>query len=109
MPRAEEFIVAASDGLDTLERALKGEATIQRAPGLPVQTESANGGVWIDAIEVAGFRGVGPRTALSFVPKPGLTLVVGRNGSGKSSFAEALEFLLTGTNYRWAERSRIWS
>ena len=29
-------------------------------------------------------------------PSPGLTLVVGRNGSGKSSFAEALEVLLTG-------------
>jgi energy-coupling factor transporter ATP-binding protein EcfA2 len=107
MPRAEELIMAASDGSDSLERALKGEATAERAPGLPPQTDSADRGVWIDAI--AGFRGVGPRTALSFVPKPGLTLVVGRNGSGKSSFAEALEFLLTGTNYRWAERSRIWS
>jgi DNA repair exonuclease SbcCD ATPase subunit len=35
-------------------------------------------------------------------PGPGLTLVVGRNGSGKSSFAEALEVLLTGTLMRWA-------
>ena len=41
-------------------------------------------------------------------PGPGLTLVVGRNGSGKSSFAEALELLLTGENRRWAQRSAVW-
>jgi hypothetical protein len=33
---------------------------------------------------------------------------VGRNGCGKSSFAEALEFLLTGTTLRWEERTRVW-
>ena len=41
-------------------------------------------------------------------PGPGLTLVVGRNGSGKSSFAETVEILLTGDNRRWSERSSIW-
>ena len=45
----------------------------------------------------------------SSVPAPGLTLVVGRNGSGKSSFADALELLLTGDNQRWsARRAKIW-
>ena len=39
---------------------------------------------------------------------PGLTLVVGRNGSGKSSFAEGLELLLTGDTYRWSQRSKVW-
>jgi recombinational DNA repair ATPase RecF len=34
--------------------------------------------------------------------------VVGRNGSGKSSFAEALEVLFTGESKRWAGRSKIW-
>jgi DNA repair exonuclease SbcCD ATPase subunit len=33
---------------------------------------------------------------------------VGRNGSGKSSFAEAVELLTTGTNRRWSTRSKIW-
>ena len=33
-------------------------------------------------------------------PGPGLTLVVGRNGSGKSSFAEGIEVALTGHNER---------
>src|SRR5580692_1004552 len=39
-----------------------------------------------------------PRANATLMVKtgPGLTLVVGRNGSGKSSFAEGLEVLLTG-------------
>jgi DNA repair exonuclease SbcCD ATPase subunit len=37
-----------------------------------------------------------------------LTVIVGRNGSGKSSFAEALEVLFTGDSKRWSERSKIW-
>ena len=38
-----------------------------------------------------------------------MTLVIGRNGSGKSSFAEALEVLLTGTSVRWSDKgSRFW-
>lgn len=48
---------------------------------------------------------------MSLVPGPGLTLVVGRNGSGKSSFAEALEVLevlLTGDLRRWEKLSAVW-
>ena len=41
-----------------------------------------------------GFRGIVLRAELELTPGPGLTLVIGRNGSGKSSFAEALEVLL---------------
>ena len=32
----------------------------------------------------------------------------GRNGSGKSSFAEGLEVLLTGDSLRWKERAAVW-
>lgn len=35
-------------------------------------------------------------------------LIVGRSGSGKSSFAEGLEYLLTGRNYRWEKRPKVW-
>ena len=35
-------------------------------------------------------------------------MVVGRNGSGKSSFAEALEVLLTRELRRWEKLSAIW-
>src|SRR5262245_12585844 len=65
-------------------------------------------GASLTEIAVAGFRGIGPRQALRLQPGPGLTLVVGRNGSGKSSFAEGLEILLTGSNWRWAHRSSVW-
>ena len=65
-------------------------------------------GVYLASITVEGFRGVGPSTTLQLRPGPGLTLVVGRNGSGKSSFAEGIEFLLTGHNYRWEKRPKVW-
>ncbi|HET7726542.1 MAG TPA: AAA family ATPase [Candidatus Limnocylindrales bacterium] len=65
-------------------------------------------GATLTAIIVEGFRGIGPQRTLELKPGPGLTLIVGRNGSGKSSFAEGLEILLTGSNWRWAKRSKVW-
>jgi recombinational DNA repair ATPase RecF len=63
---------------------------------------------YLRSITVEGFRGVGRPARLDLVPGPGLTLVIGRNGSGKSSFAEALEQLLTGETFRWAHRTKEW-
>jgi len=56
---------------------------------------------YLRSVQVRAFRGIGPQRSLELVPAPGLTVVCGRNGSGKSSFAEALEVLLTGTSVRW--------
>lgn len=65
-------------------------------------------GIFLRAIRVRGFRGIGAEATLELAPGPGLTLVVGRNGSGKSSFAEAAELALTGGNRRWDGRSAAW-
>jgi len=36
-------------------------------------------------------------------------VISGRNGSGKSTVAEALELALTGRSYRWLNRTAVWS
>jgi len=64
--------------------------------------------VYVERLRVAGFRGIGPARQLELRPGPGLTLIVGRNGSGKSSFAEALETLLTRDSRRWQSRPKDW-
>ena len=65
-------------------------------------------GAYITSLTVEGFRGIGSAATLELTPGPGLTLVIGRNGSGKSSFAEALEVLFTGDKQRWLGRSVVW-
>src|SRR5437867_2635304 len=85
----------------TMPQPPAGSAATIRRPEPP--------GVYVSSIRVEGFRGVGQAVTLSIPPGPGLTLIVGRNGSGKSSFAEGLELLLTGRNFRWEKpRSKVW-
>jgi len=71
--------------------------------------EGDSAGTFLTAISVEGFRGVGPAARLDLYPAPGLMVVSGRNGSGKSSFAEALELALTGTSYRWRNKETLWA
>jgi recombinational DNA repair ATPase RecF len=66
------------------------------------------GRAYLTSISVQGFRGIGPERTLRFQPGPGLTVVTGRNGSGKSSFAEAAELALTEDNKRWSDRTAVW-
>src|SRR5690349_6963202 len=65
--------------------------------------------VWLSSVTVEGFRGIGTPATLPLDPAPGLTVVVGRNGSGKSSFAEGLELLMTGQLKRWEKRPKAWT
>lgn len=103
---AQMLVLAAYEGDEELEQALEGAVHGEpRTPGRPgVKVPHA----YLKSIEVVGFRGIGPAAALRLQPGPGLTLVVGRNGSGKSSFAEAAEVALTGTNARWTGRGVVW-
>jgi recombinational DNA repair ATPase RecF len=65
--------------------------------------------VYLNSISIRGFRGVGNEAvSLDLQPHPGLTLVTGRNGSGKSSIAEALEMLMSGGSARWNGRNVVW-
>ena len=67
-------------------------------------------GAFLRSVQVTGFRGIGPAATLTLEPGPGLTVVAGRNGSGKSSIAEGLELVLTGGTYRWKnKKSTQWS
>ncbi|MCP2339534.1 AAA family ATPase [Actinomadura rupiterrae] len=77
-------------------------------PGWSEDSEASGGRAFLKSITVSGFRGIGAKTSLGFTPGPGLTLVVGRNGSGKSSFAEGAEIALTATNARWQGLSVVW-
>lgn len=103
--RMTQLVMAAFAGPDAIDRLIaEGVVPEHAANG----AASAPVGAYLTELRVEGFRGIGPRAVLEVPPGPGLTLVVGRNGSGKSSFAEALEVLLTGDNERWARRSAVW-
>ncbi|HWS37029.1 MAG TPA: AAA family ATPase [Actinoplanes sp.] len=98
-----DLILAAFHSDEALDATLAGEP----APKPPDDTTPASGtapDVFLESIRVAGFRGVGPAVTLELKPRPGLTLVIGRNGSGKSSFAEAAELALTNDSMRWSQR-----
>ena len=103
------FVLAALDGASAFDAALQPESQIgplktAKAPVALVAPKKT----FLQDIRVRGFRGIGPEAVLSVNPGPGLTLVVGRNGCGKSSFAEAAELLITRGNARWDDRSKQW-
>jgi len=100
---AADYVLAALEG--TLDEVLD---TGGRDATPRPDTPETPAGAYLRRVSVAGFRGIGPPADLEVVPGPGLTLVVGANGTGKSSFAEGLEFLLTGRNSRWQDKSAEW-
>jgi energy-coupling factor transporter ATP-binding protein EcfA2 len=104
---AADLLLAALESDESLAAQLGGEPRPES--GAPVDMTSPQAaGAYLQSLTVSGFRGIGAPATLEVAPRPGLTLVVGRNGSGKSSFAEALEVLLTGNLRRWDKLSVVW-
>ena len=101
------LVIAAVDGENAVEQLLEGKPVELVERGHTSEGNEASS-VYLHDITVSGFRGIGPEVTLEVPPGPGLTVVVGRNGSGKSSFAEGFELLLTGDTYRWSGKSRVW-
>jgi recombinational DNA repair ATPase RecF len=106
--RVADLVLAACEGRDALEIAIGGEAPDRPSVSPSDAPRPEPPGAYVKSITVEGFRGIGAPATLQLSPGPGFTLVVGRNGSGKSSFAEGLETLLTGANLRWESRTKVW-
>jgi hypothetical protein len=90
-----------ASGLSHVVRSLVADSLTAPDSGTASPAASPGKGAVLTSVTVRGFRGIGPSRTVEFPPGPGLTVVTGRNGSGKSSFAEAIEVALTGANRRW--------
>jgi energy-coupling factor transporter ATP-binding protein EcfA2 len=108
---ARAAVAAAFGGPEAVDAWLAGTGSFDPGPGGsgPEPDGDLPDAIYLRSITVEGFRGVGAAAELELEPGPGFTLVVGRNGSGKSSFAEAAELAVTGSSARWAnKRAKVW-
>ena len=102
-------VIETDDRLTTTARE-----TVYRVLPLPEYAEqqtphAQSSPAYLSSIAATGFRGVGRRAKIPLNPGPGLTMVHGANGSGKSSFVEALDVLLTGNTGRFQQRGPEWA
>jgi ABC-type branched-subunit amino acid transport system ATPase component len=106
--RAKLLILAALDSDEALAAELEHTGPAVSRPTPEPEPVGRPARAFLTSIEVSGFRGVGAKATLPLAAEAGLIIVAGRNGSGKSSFAEAAELALTGDSYRWADRPAQW-
>lgn len=102
------LVLAALESDEALADALGGQYTLPKPNPTHEIALPEPVGAFLRSIFVAGFRGIGKGDTLDLHPAPGLTVVAGRNGSGKSTYAEALEVALTSNSYRWQARAAAW-
>lgn len=102
------LVAAALHGDEELGEQLGGDAPIPLRPAAKAEEEPPPLQAFLRSITVSGFRGIGPKAMLELNPYRGITVISGRNGCGKSSFAEALEYALTGESYRFTNRAKHW-
>lgn len=99
------MVLTAAESAEALDRLLADGAPARRPRAR--ERDGGDGDVartFLGNVELRSFRGIGPDALLPIEPGCGVTLVVGRNGSGKSSFAEAIEVAFTGTSERWRRK-----
>jgi ABC-type molybdenum transport system ATPase subunit/photorepair protein PhrA len=102
----QDLVLAAAISDEALRQCIGGDLPDRPRPDAsPRRLPPAT---FLSGITVTGLRGVGETAEVALNPGPGMTLIVGRNGSGKSSFAEAIELALTGTSSRWSSRNKEW-
>ena len=109
-PEVGLLVLAALESDEALHEQLS-EGGHEARPGgqaAAAVDQSEPPGAFLSSLQVKGFRGIGEAVTIDFSPQPGLTIVAGRNGSGKSSVAEALELALTGSTYRWKKKPVQW-
>ena len=99
--RERDEIISIFDG--------DGKDSRQAESSTPESDVSLRNQAYLKSIVVEGFRGIGELAELEFEEAaPGLTIVYGMNGSGKSSFVEALDVLFTGDTGRFTNRGPEW-
>ena len=108
LSEVSDVLLAACGGDDELDEVIGGGALVRPERATREGDHREPAGAYLTSVTVSGFRGIGSAASLQLAPGPGLTLVIGRNGSGKSSFAEALEILVTGSLRPWEDRSSVW-
>src|SRR4051794_39228842 len=79
---AIDLILAGCEGGAELDAALVGETKPRTVETVQPELDPDPAGAYLASIQVESFRGIGPRAELELPPGPGLTLVIGRNGSG---------------------------
>lgn len=79
---AADLLLAAFDSEESLSARLGDGLEERPASAATAATALPPPSAYLQSLTVRGFRGIGEPATLSLTPGPGLTLVVGRNGSG---------------------------
>jgi hypothetical protein len=79
------LVAAAVEGQAAFDEAWDGDSLPPKRDRGGAGTGTDPAGAYLSTITVEGFRGLGAKAVLPLRVGPGLTVVTGRNGSGKST------------------------
>ena len=101
---ARNLVLAAIAGTEQVQAVLGGNI-LESTPHVDEHGDP-DARLFLSSITVEGFRGIGKALTIELGCGPGLTVVQGANGVGKSSVAEGLELLFTDRLKRWDVKTR---